>query len=527
MAALGACHGGAAPRGSFDHLMSADFRQLWRGFLDASGEARLGVADQLVTALLADPSAIGDNRRRRIAMHALLVTAREDGRALVPHVVSQNTAEARHNMDALLRFCVAVRAAATGRREPQAWMLSARGREAAVLVEEGAAMVVNLSHLDLAGLAEVDGDSMAAMMDSLQISLRCPVCVSDLGESALPHLAGVDAKWQAQVLAASSGQRARSALSDWRRKPRGVSSFDLAQGGPYMRIGSTELFALWCYHHDRDATLAAAEAAAVESARVRGDSAATFGFADTHWSRTDPYANVMRLSRNAGWYAAPGTAGAAFADWAERYTEAMCNGYIFYDALTYYLRVAPMVPAMCTRPIGLFDEFKFIANIAGKRVVVVSAFADQIRERFESGALARLWADAGVGPTVSHLEAVKAPVSVFPNMPHESWTHSYDQLEAETREAVRRSGADILIASCGCYGLPLVDAVARAEGVWALSYGHYVNVLFGVLSQAGMNAGFYKRAAKSAHWVSVALDVPGLGAVDGGRYAPPSGGGQG
>lgn len=494
---------------------------MWRGFLDATGEERLGIAERLVAALIEDPAAIGDNRRRRIALHAMLVAAREEGRALIPHIVAEDGPEARANMGALLSLCEAVRAAAATGRRPQAWMLSARGGEAGVLVDEGALVVVNLSHLALDGLAEVDGDALSALMDSLQISLGCPVCMSDLGESALPHLDSPAAKWQAQVLAASSGPRPRANLVDWRRKPRGVSSFDLAAGGPYMRIGSTELFALWCYHHDREATLLAAEAAAVEAARVRADPDAAFAFTDTHWSRNDPYANIMRLSRNAGWYSAPGSAAAAFADWAERYTEAMCHGHIFYDALTYYLRVAPMVPAMCARPLGLFDEFRFVKRISGARVVVVSAFADQIRERFQSGALAGLWADAGVGPTVAHLEAVKAPVSVFPNMPHESWSRSYEELEAATRAAVRRSGADIVIASCGCYGLPLVDAVARGEGVWALSYGHYVNVLFGVLSQAGMNAAFYKRAATSQHWAAANLEAPGLGAVDGGRYAPP------
>lgn len=107
-------------------------------------------------------------------------------------------------------------------------------------------------------------------------------------------------------------------------------------------------------------------------------------------------------------------------------------------------------------------------------------------------------------------------------MPDQDWSETCNRLEEATAEAVSDLGETVLLAACGCYGLPLVHALHRRfEGLTAIYYGHALNGWFGILTNDALGGPLHARVPDPAAWRAVDLETrfPGLSDIDEGRYA--------
>jgi hypothetical protein len=85
-----------------------------------------------------------------------------------------------------------------------------------------------------------------------------------------------------------------------------------------------------------------------------------------------------------------------------------------------------------------------------------------------------------------------------------------------------RERIDIVIGSCGCYGIPLLEYCFRRHNMAAIYYGNYTNMAFGV-RLADFEGHFDQ--ANLEEWVDPFVGweegVPAnMERIDGGRYLP-------
>jgi hypothetical protein len=237
---------------------------------------------------------------------------------------------------------------------------------------------------------------------------------------------------------------------------------------------------------------------------------------DTAWS-------IRRLMTNAGMYVDrdPELAWSVLNEWCMRYMQAISHataefrvpGLFLHGFLTYQRRTE-LAGRLRPAQQGVRAWFSMLA---GQVVLLATPFAKQIQEIFAGPEMPRLFSDYQL-PSFK-LITVPVPISTFPNRPHADWRQSFHETFLKCAEGIREHGATVFIASAGCYGLPLVDAIHSELQVMSLYRGHVVNGLLGVLSGApsGNQLGPFTRNQDA--WKSSDLSSwTNFGRIDGGRY---------
>jgi hypothetical protein len=294
---------------------------------------------------------------------------------------------------------------------------------------------------------------------------------------------------------------------------------EFREGNLLIRAGRVELWALTSWLRDRERALASAGEVACRALEARSRSEP---FADSTywWPRLDPTADIVYLWTNAGWYAQPENAAAVFEAWARRYQAALEAGHLFVECAEDLQRVATLLPGLRNKPLHDWDELEFLKFLDGKRVVFASAFAGEIQSHFASGELAKLWADAGHPISLDKLETVLAPMSVWPYMPDKDWLESFGKFEAACLDAIDRIEADVFLASCGAYGLPITHSMHCSRRLTAIYNGHATNCYFGIYTNDCRGRDLHRYAPNSRYWRRVDLGerFGELKAIDEGRY---------
>lgn len=152
----------------------------------------------------------------------------------------------------------------------------------------------------------------------------------------------------------------------------------------------------------------------------------------------------------------------------------------------------------------------WIAELKGKRVLVVHPFAETIERQYRTNR-AKIWRTPDLLPEMQSLQAIKAVQSIAGNTGgFESWFDALDYMKTE----IDRCDFDICLLGCGAYGFPLAAHVKR-KGKIALHLGGVVQLLFGIKGKRWDNYGFYNE-----FWVSPSEnEVPNnFKAVEGGCY---------
>lgn len=441
-----------------------------------------------------------------------------DATALVAHMSSAIDPRMARNLLAAIRFLAALRTIRDHPRHRErrvagwTYILTGPARPALALGGEGL-VEVNLSRLRVPDLDawEPLARPFAAAIASLlgwtphhhDEGLRCWAELSPTDSDAIQV-------WRVlATLAPAVGEQRRVHVA----RPASMRPGEL-----WVRGGNVEFWTLRNYLLDPAGTLAAAETAARLLVSGQDAVAATAG---PWWPRVDPVANIVRLATNAGWYAPPGSARAAYADWATRYRDGLVAGGVLTAATMDLLGIAARLPDLRRRPPAHWNERAFLKRLDGARLVLVTPFADEIARHHASGGLERYWRDLGIAARPATITTVPPPMSIWPDTPAADWSASFVDLRARTDAAITASDASLFAASCGGYGVPLTHAVHQRHAITSLYNGHIINLYFGVRTRAFDGMTINGRTPDRALMIDGRLEQrhPHIARIDKGRYA--------
>lgn len=247
--------------------------------------------------------------------------------------------------------------------------------------------------------------------------------------------------------------------------------------------------------------------------------------ADPHWA-------IRMLMTNAGMYGDAHTLESALRDWAGRYLDGLRASHELFNWWDYslhnhivrllaeqrglaYARLAPK----------LFPSTEeFYQQLAGRRVLFVTAYARAVDHVLATNTIARIW--KSVIPPPLAVTTVQAFVSTYPNAPHSAWSESFAALAARVDMALAGGGYDLVIAACGCYGIPLLHHCLTHHGLTGIYFGNKMNMWFGIKQNAF--ASDYG-GANLEHWADPFLGWDGpiptnIARIDDGRYVDTRGG---
>jgi hypothetical protein len=292
-------------------------------------------------------------------------------------------------------------------------------------------------------------------------------------------------------------------------------------GELWVRVGNGQVWALRSYLEDPEATLRAAQYVAEAMQAGEGEKLAALAVDDPWWPRCDLRANVARIALNAGWYASPETAGEVFRNWAERYKMALARGNLLSAHAHVFIPLIPMLPDLKTKKLYKFKLKRVLHRLDGASVVFATAFARQLQPHFDRGGVHGLWAASGIRARLKRLTCVEPPISAWPYRPHRDWTESFEILLQSCEEAISATRANVFVAACGGYGVPLVDEIHRRTGITCFYPGHIANMLFGIYTDSCQTLPFFAENRHLEYWVDgqLADTYPEVGRIDRGRYA--------
>lgn len=286
-----------------------------------------------------------------------------------------------------------------------------------------------------------------------------------------------------------------------------------------VRAGNIELYALHNWLLDKQSTQKAALELAEKEQTINAHDFISLT-KQSWWPRMEALPNIAQLRTNAGWYASPSNAIDVLDDWCDRYVTGLQSGLLLPTHAHDMLKLACELPSFRNKKLYKFDDTWVIEKLRDSRVVLVSSFSELALRQFSSGNQEKLWLDAGFAGSMSSLEVIDSPMSVYPYRPLSSWTESFNALCEETALAIEHSSADTLIASCGCYGLPLAHEMNRRFGITCMYIGHVALMYFGVYSRAFHNYPFYMKTKSNTAWALSDLErrFPEVARIDKGRY---------
>jgi hypothetical protein len=237
--------------------------------------------------------------------------------------------------------------------------------------------------------------------------------------------------------------------------------------------------------------------------------------ADSRGQCEFPGWQVKNLYRIAGVYPPEASILCRFCEaFAESLTHLNVLGVWFnfgeYAARQRFAKQASLTQLTALEP--FFHSRPWSRLLAGKRVLVVSPFADTIQGQYEKRKL--VWRNPEVLPDFQLL-TLRSPLSAFLTPPaYPDWFAALDAM----REQMASIRFDVAIVGAGAWSLPLV-AHAKSLGGWAIHLGGATQILFGIMGGRWDNmpkiSAFYNEA-----WTrpSAAETPPEVKRIEGGSY---------
>ncbi len=247
------------------------------------------------------------------------------------------------------------------------------------------------------------------------------------------------------------------------------------------------------------------------------------------------------LSKNAGVW--PATEAAADA-WAAAYADALgavtglAAGWYAPYRNTEETLLQVLAPQAFTAPLRSLEPYyvepnrRWTRHLTGKRVAVVSSFAETIERQVGRQHVERIWSSVSEPETILPPSASWFPVRTYYSppiagspgstcaWPSDSVANWRDAVEWTTNR-VRATGAQVAIIGCGGLGM-IIAARLKAHGISAFVLGGATQVLFGIKGRRweehSVISGFWNEA-----WVwPKASEIPsGAGTIEGGCYWGP------
>jgi len=161
------------------------------------------------------------------------------------------------------------------------------------------------------------------------------------------------------------------------------------------------------------------------------------------------------------------------------------------------------------------DIYKLIEN---KVILVVSPFVKKIQEQYSSGNMFKLYNDMEIPQFKIH--TVYTPITVYGNPINESWKDTFEKTCINIKNEIEiNKDIDIVIPSCGCYGIPICDYVYTELDTSAFYVGNLSHIIYGIL-QNTTDESVPPSVRDEGYWVKNdnIHNIKNLDKIDGGRY---------
>jgi hypothetical protein len=285
----------------------------------------------------------------------------------------------------------------------------------------------------------------------------------------------------------------------------------------YVRYGNVELRAVNSFISDHNSILKEIET-------IRENQASEdFMYAPArvrHWlDFSDTGFNLRKLMTNAGFYFSNSDPNSTIEHWVGAYLKGLAKAdyWLTHDAYPFFFKTQGFLYQQNNRvvPYIQFPPRKdFYKSISGRKILILTPFADQINALADSGRIFKLYNDF----ELDHFDilAIPADISTYPNRPHQSWSDTYEHLCRKIDSAFSTHSIDIFFASAGCYGIPVCSYVNDTFGCASIYYGHYINSLFGILTGPRQTPPLTQNLE---NWMEGDLgSFTNFSKIDGGRY---------
>ena len=156
------------------------------------------------------------------------------------------------------------------------------------------------------------------------------------------------------------------------------------------------------------------------------------------------------------------------------------------NILTIYARKSAFrCPLRSLEPYYVRPQLQWTRRLAGKRVTVVSSFAESIQRQIEGEKFPQIWSgdSAGMlnapGITWSYVRTGYAPTLALGRCGWPAGISSWRDAVDYVVSAVKNTNADVAIIGCGGLGVP-IGAELKRQGISAIVLGGATQVLFGL-----------------------------------------------
>lgn len=232
--------------------------------------------------------------------------------------------------------------------------------------------------------------------------------------------------------------------------------------------------------------------------------------------------DLLRVSTNAGFYITDKDNNFnVLESFINNYLEAYrnCDGLFRYDAcLNRQIDMKDIIKTCYT----VYAEKDIYNLIKDKKILIISPFATQINNQIKNGNMQKLFkkqikiipkSDRDIDNNIcgyseeyelliyTDITSIETPITIFGNPVNDSWKDTFDKTCLKIKDYCDNNKVDIVIASCGCYSMPICNYVYKQLNISSLCYGNAIHQLFGI-----MQNDFYlfpKENINEEYWINV------------------------
>ena len=232
--------------------------------------------------------------------------------------------------------------------------------------------------------------------------------------------------------------------------------------------------------------------------------------------------DLLRVSTNAGFYITDKDNNFnVLESFINNYLEAYrnCDGLFRCDGcLKAQIDMKDIIKTCYT----VYAEKDIYNLIKDKKILIISPFATQINNQIKNGNMQKLFkkqikiipkSDRDIDNNIcgyseeyelliyTDITSIETPITIFGNPVNDSWKDTFDKTCLKIKDYCDNNKVDIVIASCGCYSMPICNYVYKQLNISSLCYGNAIHQLFGI-----MQNDFYlfpKENINEEYWINV------------------------
>ena len=140
-----------------------------------------------------------------------------------------------------------------------------------------------------------------------------------------------------------------------------------------------------------------------------------------------------------------------------------------------------------------------------KNVLIVSPFSEQINEQVKSNNYKKLFLSEADNKLLEetyencNLYSLNIPITIYGNPVHSCWRETFEITCENIKNFIKDHHIDLVIPSCGFYGIPICNYVYTELNISSLYYGNIIHNLFGLLQ----NSGHVLQAIDISKWINI------------------------